>query len=176
MDVPANVPDTGIKEQLKWCEENVIRLHTAAGSFSPKDIRSVKTNTRKLRDQALIHTNASGDFTLMAKKAWQRITGYLELPVFCLHLDGIACQMAKSIGLNQLILEKPMATYHIDHGAGWATLSLRERLKFFATKPWLDNDLFKQISETVSEGETPNIYNDRDWGLGDIDLYEELLN
>lgn len=60
-----------------------------------------------------LHFNASGDFILMSKSAWETIKGHPELP-YSLTLDGQTVYLATKVaGLKQVVLQESM--YHADH-------------------------------------------------------------
>ncbi|HEY3375020.1 MAG TPA: hypothetical protein VGK02_08175 [Candidatus Aquicultor sp.] len=177
LDVPAAIPEADIENQLQWCQNNVIRTHIRnGGTINRSDSRRRKEKIRKLPSQLIAHTNGSGDFTLMAKDAWERVRGYLEIPYFCLHLDGLLCLMAIGHGVKEQVLEEPMCLYHIDHGLGWASLSFREQLQFFAQKPWLDYSFINDVNDSIAQGKVPELRNNNDWGLLHENLHEEELN
>jgi len=175
LDVSSDVPDASIEEQLKWCRDNIIRINDASGT-TVAGKKWLRIRQKNEFNEARIHTNASGDFTLMAKSAWEQVRGYLELPIFCANLDGLLCLMAIGVGIKQVILEDPMRIYHIDHGLGWITLSLEEQLRFFAQKPWLDHSIINEVSSLIAKGQVPNLFNEEDWGLANEDLPDEVLS
>ncbi len=187
LDVPAEVPESTVEEQLQWCSTNVIRRHTAQGSIDYRAGGLEQDGWRnKLRQAAanilpgttptlVAHTNGSGDFTLLHRDGWERARGYLELPLFCLHLDGILCIMAVGLGFRQVVFEDPLRVYHIDHGGGWANMTFDDRLRFFETKPWLDYAFVHEINGDVIEGRVPEVFNHDDWGLFKEDLPEKVL-
>ncbi|UCG55078.1 MAG: hypothetical protein JSV32_02340, partial [Dehalococcoidia bacterium] len=83
----------------------------------------------------VLHTNACGDFTLMAREHWLALRGNAEFETYSLYLDGLTCAVAHYGGAKELILPEPMRIYHIEHapGSGWApgvgAKLLDERLK-----------------------------------------------
>lgn len=60
----------------------------------------------------LLHFNAAGDFTMMAKDAWQRIRGYPEVP-YLSNVDSYGVWLAALAGLQQVVLPGPL--YHAEH-------------------------------------------------------------
>jgi len=73
-----------------------------------------------------LHTNASGDFTLMSRDDWHRVQGYAELQRFSMHIDGLLLYQAHYSGLRQRRLPHPI--YHLEHGSGFRpdSASVRE--------------------------------------------------
>ena len=66
-----------------------------------------------------LHTNASGDFQLLAREAWAALDGYWEYTGFPLHIDSLLSYAAKFSGLTEEVLPPPAAcAYHLDHGKG----------------------------------------------------------
>jgi hypothetical protein len=66
----------------------------------------------------LLHTNACGDFTLMAREHWFDLRGYPEWHTYSLHIDSMLCYMAHYARLEEVVLPAPMRAYHIEHGLG----------------------------------------------------------
>ncbi|MEW5722872.1 MAG: hypothetical protein AB1896_07175 [Thermodesulfobacteriota bacterium] len=101
-DVPSDLAARRVppEEVLEYCRRHVIRVHR--------------------REQRPIHTNACGDFTLMAKEKWLGLMGYPELPLWSIYLDSILLVGAVAGGLKEVVLGPPYRMYHIDHDLGWA--------------------------------------------------------
>ena len=64
-----------------------------------------------------LHTNASGDFTLMSRADWERSGGYLEFEMYSMHIDTLLLYAAHNVGIGEIDL--PFAVYHIEHGDGF---------------------------------------------------------
>ncbi len=188
LDVPADIPDRSVEEQLQWCSSNILRRNSAKGTIDytaagfkwggwRKSIGRIVNAVRMLdpNNTRVAHTNASGDFTLLHRDAWEKTRGYMELPLFCLHLDGVLCLMAVGLGFRQVALKDPLRTYHIDHGGSWAAMTFEDRLHFFETKPWLDYSFVREINNRVARGRVPEVFNSGDWGLINEDLSETIL-
>src|SRR5262249_52340786 len=67
---------------------------------------------------ANLHTNACGDFTLMARSDWFALRANPEWEIYSLHIDSVMCHAAHNAGVVETMLEDPMRVYHIEHGAG----------------------------------------------------------
>lgn len=73
-----------------------------------------------------LHEAAAGDFLLMHKSAWKKISGYEEQRTNN-YIDALALHVLRALGFTQTIL--PFPIYHIDHEAdkrGRPTTSLME--------------------------------------------------
>lgn len=128
----------------------------------------------------ILHTNACGDFTLMASECWTALRGNAEFETFSLHLDGLMCAVAHYGGAREIILPDPMRIYHIEHapGSGWApgigAKLLDERLKTAGISQLTTGEYRKHLKR-IRWHRGPTIYNDENWGLGQESLEEETI-
>ena len=113
--LPTNIP---LSEQLSFCAKNIIRIHTAMGSLEGKSeeliarFNASQTSTHTQGGHAgaglevftsgKLHTNACGDFTLMARSHWHKLRAYPEIPKWSIFIDGILLHMALASGLKQV--------------------------------------------------------------------------
>ncbi|MDC0195968.1 hypothetical protein OAJ93_00025 [Gammaproteobacteria bacterium] len=127
-----------------------------------------------------LHTNASGDFTLMSRKDWFGIGGYWETDAYSFHLDSILCYSGHFAGLVEEFLPNPMWIHHIEHEAGWtpeneATGILDNRLKSGGI-PKISNkeleDFYNDMASTSRPIKSPNTL---DWGLAAEQLKEQSM-
>jgi hypothetical protein len=95
-----------------------------AGAVARAAVALIRLKLRNLREmweveQARIrlHTNASGDFTLLARDDWERTGGYAEFEMYSMHIDGLLLYSGHYLGLHEQYL--PFPTYHIEHGGGF---------------------------------------------------------
>jgi hypothetical protein len=65
-----------------------------------------------------LHTNACGDFTLMARDRWFNLRGYPEFNLFSMNLDSVLCFSAHYAGVREEVLAEPMRIHRIEHGRG----------------------------------------------------------
>src|SRR5207245_3627775 len=65
-----------------------------------------------------LHTNACGDFTLMAREHWMDLRGYPEFDTYSFNIDSVLCYAAHHAGVLEEVLEDPLRVYHIEHGTG----------------------------------------------------------
>jgi hypothetical protein len=192
-DVPLPPEDLPVEDLLQFCEQNVIRIaekertrNLLTGeiffTYSPETWR-IKVE-EKLQDWRIrpissfsrLHTNASGDFTLMAKKHWLGLMGYPEWEMFSFHLDSVLCHAAHYTGIRERVLLDPMRIYHIDHaeGSGWTPegeKKLDERLEKMSIPKMTDGE-FLELAIKMRRDRKPIIYNDHAWGLRDQSLPE----
>jgi hypothetical protein len=127
-----------------------------------------------------LHTNACGDFTLLAREHWFDLRGYPEFDMYSMNIDSLFCTTAHNGGATEVILDEPMRTYHIEHGSGsgWTPegqAKLWERLAA-AGIPYLDNDEVLRWAAQMQRLESPFIFNHENWGLADSDLKETLVS
>jgi hypothetical protein len=130
------------------------------------------------RARARLHTNASGDFTLMSKEAWIRSRGYLELEMYSMHIDGLVLFQARYTGTPEKYV--PHAIYHIEHDAGWkpeptGAQQLTQRLDGAAIPRISNEELIAYTVEMYKTRQPPDINRD-DWGLAGEDLPERTIS
>lgn len=114
-----------------------------------------------------VHSNACGDFTLLARADWERVGGYAELEMFSLHLDSLLLYEAHYAGLRQQVL--PGAVYHLEHGMGFkpdveSLRTLTERIESAAI-PQVSNDLFMEWIIEMYRRRGPMRMNTPAWGF-----------
>jgi hypothetical protein len=123
-----------------------------------------------------LHTNACGDFTMLAREHWMDLRGYPELDVFSMNVDSLFCWMAHHGGAPEEFLDSPMRIYHIEHatGSGW-TPEGEQRLYTRITEkgiPWLSYDDVVEWARTMNRFNAPMIFNHEGWGFADEVLRE----
>jgi hypothetical protein len=121
-----------------------------------------------------LHTNASGDFTLMAREDWERVQGYAELQRFSMHIDGLLLYQAHWAGIRERRLPYPI--YHLEHGSGFrpdtaSVQELNERLEATSISQITFEELAGWIVSMRAE-RAPLPFNDERWGFGDAELAE----
>lgn len=186
-DVPAGVPpDASIENQLTYCDNTVFRINGRNGSLNLQSGHfamvyrdqhyQIMTNQRDVMRE-LLHTNACGDFTMLAKESWFELKGYPEFAMYSFHLDSIFCFMAYHHGLRETVLVDPMRIYHIDHGAGWSPESdkkLKDNLKSKGI-PRLSNEHLNAFAIKMQQDKKAIIFNNDDWGFGKEELKETVI-
>jgi hypothetical protein len=124
-----------------------------------------------------LHTNACGDFTMMAREHWFDVRGYTELNQFySMHLDSMLCYAAHHAGAPEELLPEPMRIYHIEHGAGsgWTPEGggkLYARMSRDGIQIVSYEDLVALIVQMRSL-HAPVIFDLDDWGLAGLTFSE----
>jgi hypothetical protein len=121
-----------------------------------------------------LHTNASGDFTLMSKQDWLKTGGYPEYEMYSMHIDGLLLYIAHYSNIFERFL--PFPIYHIEHGGGFrpeakgedslgATLEQR-------TIPQITNLELMAFIRTMYNERAPIQHNGESWGFASARLVE----
>jgi hypothetical protein len=108
----------------------------------------------------LLHTNASGDFILAPRAAFDRIQGMWETTDIYLHLDSYAVIQLFAAGYEPAIFRQPHRVYHADHDRS-------ARLGFAEGMAW---DQHEAKLSRILRGDESYCLNDANWGLADRDL------
>ncbi len=156
------------------------KLDRMFSRFLPQPVREWSWGLEHLlyrTERKQLHTNAAGDFTLMARDRWNDLRGYPELQLFSMHLDALLCYAAHHAGAREKVLRNPMRIYHLEHTMGWSPDVLRGVL----TDDRLDAEVVPQISHDqmnewavqMRREKRPLIFNDENWGLAE-DVLEEV--
>jgi hypothetical protein len=126
-----------------------------------------------------LHTNACGDFTLLARQHWFDLRGYPEFDLFSMNLDSVFCATAHHGGAPEEMLEEPMRIYHIEHGSGsgWTPEGQAKLFERIAAKglSFVDNEEVLMWTAQMCRLNAPMIFNHEDWGLEGFDLKETVL-
>jgi hypothetical protein len=177
---------------ISWKPEcrQTLFLHVVVGDRSaPKN--SILANFRLFwlgwsgeRDRALdsvntpiyLHTNACGDFTLMAREHWFELRGYPEFDMFSFNIDSLLCYAAHHAGAREEVLPEPMRIYHIEHGlgSGWTPegqAKLFDRLRAKGIE-WVEHEDIMAWGAQMRRLNSPFIFNRENWGLADVELEE----
>ena len=112
-----------------------------------------------------LHTNACGDFTVMAREHWFDVRGYAEMNASPMHLDSMLCYAAHHAGAPEQVLPEPMRIYHIEHGAGPARIS-QQGIQAVSYE-----DL-TALTAQMRSLHAPVIFNMDDWGLAALTFPE----
>ena len=128
----------------------------------------------EMRRSARLHTNACGDFTLLARDDWFALRGYPEWPIWPSHLDSVFCYTAYHAGIHEVLLREPLRIFHVEHQAIWSPGGESERMAR-AHKlgiPSIHYDDCVRWVEMMRRLNAPMIFTKQDWGLAGIDLAE----
>ncbi|MBM0740837.1 hypothetical protein JOY44_04265 [Phormidium sp. CLA17] len=128
---------------------------------------------------AKLHTNTSGDFTLLSKADWFAIRGYAEWEMYSFHLDSILLYTAHYAGIEEEILNNDMRAYHIEHSSGWTPEAERSqvldnRLSSLGI-PKLTMEQLDAIARLMEQLGKPILFNDENWGLNQHTLSETVI-
>ena len=129
------------------------------------------------KDSAVhLHTNACGDFTLMAREHWFDLRGYPELDAFSMNIDSLLCWAAHHGGARQEVLPDSIRIFHIEHatGSGWTPEGERSLYQRVLAKglPWLEYPDVLAWARAMNRFDAPMIFNREDWGFGRETLKE----
>jgi len=123
-----------------------------------------------------LHTNASGDFQLMAIEHWRNLRGYAEFDSYSMNIDSLMSFVTQYGGAPEEYLADPMRIYHIEHGSGsgWTPGGEQKLFSRLAAKrvPVIDNEEVLRWGAQMRWLKAPMIFNSEDWGLGNLDLKE----
>ena len=178
-DVKEQVPiDLSVEKQLEFCADHTFRIAKLGRTVLmepllrkvahlPRSIMPTMYEKKELicsggpyRKLRRIHTNASGDFLLIAREGWYAIRGYPELKTNSF-IDGYGCFLAAALGLRQVILKNPMRIYHQEH----------DRSEF-AKRPLTDYQQYLEHGMNMLQSKQPEVFNSDGWGLGNYQLPE----
>lgn len=196
-DIPSGLP---VDEQLRMCAERVIRINALDTTrdlitgdtyrifwppwwvtvaiksvLAPMRREITRSNTLAWeRARLRLHTNASGDFTLIDAEGWKRVMGYPEIKSYSMHLDGLLLYQAHHAGLREVDL--PYRIYHLEHTSGFkpddeGLSALNDRLARESI-PQVSYPQFKSWAIEMHRRRAPLLFNGDDWGFASEDLPE----
>lgn len=113
----------------------------------------------------LLHTNASGDFFLAPRVAFDKINGFPESTEFYMHTDGYACVAMFMAGYDQACFLGDAVAFHADHDRSDRegrpeSMSYREHVEVFCE---------------ICRKERPYKLNKDNWGLWDKEIDAQAL-
>ena len=172
--VPLGLP---VEARLAYCQQHIIRINGYLGSFDnrPSERFAIQRVMSQCVDYVIWRarhfpharpfTNASGDFYMMHHSHWHPLRGYPQIVGAdshgFFHSDAFLMHGALFYGLKQVRLGKRLRIYHQEH----------ERLR----NPSLFSGQVESALRQVSRENTPVIFNDEGWGLGNCDLPERII-
>ncbi len=190
-------PTSGLLEmpagkRLEHCRRNTIRINRRDGSLNLQTghfhvIYPAYTWRSRFHEycqdhgwhavtsRCRLHTNACGDFTLMARERWHELHGYAEFKMYSMHLDSLLCHAAHNRGIREVVWGGDCRVYHLEHqqGSGWSPegeKALNARLDR-AGVPQLSHEQFQQWAIGMRR-DGGMIFNQSDWGFGN-DIFPE---
>jgi len=167
-DVRTPVPADSLQAILEHCSSNIFRICTMLGTYQigqkPSVYRRIRHLLGYIKNYPLrpAHVNASGDFFLMCREAWELLRGYPELEKRgkSHQIDGLIVYMAQLRKLRQAIIGNPLRLYHQDHG----------RPDNGKPRSAAVDAAYKQLKSGKL-----NLFNDEHWGLGKDVLPETII-
>lgn len=124
-----------------------------------------------------LHTNASGDFTIMSAQDWARAGAYAEFEMYSMHIDGLLLYQAHYAGIRETFLPYPV--YHIEHGGGFRPEAKgADSLDAELTRrrlPQLSGEQLAGWYLTMYETRRPIRFNSDEWGLVRDSLEERAI-
>jgi hypothetical protein len=131
---------------------------------------------RRFARSQQMHTNACGDFTLLARDDWFRLRGYPEWPIFSWHVDSVFLFAVDANDIRQTVLDPRYRIFHIDHsaGSGWSPEGAAQLFARLDSKgiPYLSDEDVLTMRRAFAEDPSAGIVNDENWGFGAIELPE----
>ncbi|HYL37332.1 MAG TPA: hypothetical protein VEV17_15565 [Bryobacteraceae bacterium] len=131
------------------------------------ELEPIRPQLAEMGRPQFLHTNACGDFLLMARQHWFDLRGYPEVDLFTMHLDSLLCYAAHHAGVAEQVLRAPMRVYHLERGApdGQQPIAPPE------VESAAHDDLVWLIGR-MRGLRAPVILNLPDWGLAKCELRE----
>lgn len=132
---------------------------------------------RKQKKKLRLHTNACGDFTLLAKQDWLDLQGNPEWEMFSFHLDSVFCYLADANGLEECVIKPSARLFHIEHGSGFTPEQgeqMYARIRSMGIPILTSGDLRKH-QETIYKNKKFTPENPANWGLIDHHLPERII-
>lgn len=109
------------------------------------------------------HCNVSGDFMLMHRDYWFKLSGQHENTSISLHVDSLMVVQASHLGLKEKVLEHPI--FHQEHERRYDATKLNPEFE----KAYR---YFEEQSALMIQQKKPEKYNDTHWGLAKFSLPE----
>lgn len=127
-----------LDERLEYCQNRILFIQTRYGQI-PVLRKKNHYLSRDLyfngKSQKIprLHTNAAGDFMMMAKETWHSLRGYPEIDTLGRYVDGLMCYVAYYSGVKEKLLAEECRIYHIDHDSHWKNtkISIIEKVLFY---------------------------------------------
>jgi hypothetical protein len=137
-------------------------------------LRRKATHLGRRETPPLLHTNASGDFTLLAREKWFELRGYPEFEAFSMNIDALLCFMAHYAGIVETVLPSRACIYHLEHRSGWTPEGDAVLRQGVARRgiPWIEWEQVKSWARQMDRLGKPIVFNSDLWGLADEKLEE----
>ena len=149
--------------------------HSPAADWTGSEPSRAAGHMRRFRH---LHTNACGDFTLLAREHWFALRAYPEFPIWPMHIDSLLCYAAYHAGIREEILRPPRRIFHIQHfaGAGW-TPEGQDELDARVARKKVSSVEYAEVVKWIDQMrrfDAPMIFSPSTWGLADVELPEAM--
>ena len=155
------------------------RVASALASYLTAKLGCASPESVRYHRSRWLHTNACGDFMLLAREDWSRLRGYPEWPIFSWHLDSAFMYAASAHGVSEVALDARYRAYHLDHaqGSGWSPDGAAQLFARLDAKgiPYLSNRDLERWRRRVADDPAAAIVNSPEWGLGGQPLPERHI-
>jgi hypothetical protein len=152
----------------------VVALGRAFGRVVRRKSAALHETWNWERARIRLHTNASGDFTLMSRDDWLRSKGYAEFEMYSMHIDGLHLYTAHYSGITERFL--PFPAYHIEHGGGFRPEATKDdALEAILNRraiPQISNEQLMEFIVEMYRTNAPLDVNKETWGFADAELAE----
>ena len=159
-------------------------LHAQHARYFPKSAsRRYKMTAQQAREffefhRAIgrLHTNACGDFTVLAHEDWHRLRGYAEYEMYSFHIDTLLCHAAVAVGVKEVYLGGSRRIFHLEHSSGSGYTpdhqdKLWHRLERAKIPRISDAELWDTV-KALRSGRRGPVFAPETWGLGAHELAE----
>jgi hypothetical protein len=179
-DVGDKAVDDGVQSVDQAATVDQATTAAQAATVDPTTVDETTTvDDASAASPVYLHTNACGDFTLMAREHWVDLRGYPEFDMYSMNLDSVLCYAAHHAGFREEILRDPLRIYHIEHstGSGWTPEGQARLFARLAAKGvgYLDYQELVGWATHMRRLNCPMIFNRENWGLADVALEERIL-
>jgi len=183
-DVPSEFPfDSSLDAQLAFCHGHVLRCSASVPAKAERQagwraaLRSMRSLLRRRGPapsvEPSVDANASGDFTLLSKSAWEKVGGYPELELHA-HVDALVCHAAVASGMRQVVLPMDHCVFHVEHRQSWVSMSPVEKVRLCVTRPSLDWLVMSEAARWMHQNHCSLGLNVSSWGCCQ-DVLEERI-
>jgi len=184
-DIDSNLPkSSNIDDWLEFAKSNIVRENTFHGSRMTQDWHYSQIHKDNVISGAKIpsggvalYGNASGDFQLLHKSIWEKSRGYVEWDAYSFHMDSLFEYVSYFLTKGETILDAKYCTYHIEHGDGFQfnnVDSMNDKIKRESSDKIKGSEL-RAWGELMAREEKSFIFNNKEWGIGNIELPEIIL-
>jgi hypothetical protein len=178
-DVSGEPPaDGSVDQTLQYCRDHILRVNGRYISFEPQDGRFSRylRERRTLKTYPLkraVHTNGCGDFTLVSRQVWNELGGYPEWDVRAIHVDALLCIAAHFGPAPEQFLQKPNLIYHIEHERLEGDANVKSSHTSIPTLSW-HHEVYPMALEMSRKSGIAS-FNDKNWGMAQLDFPEEVI-